>query len=60
MVKAPLEGKKIQLGYISSTTTGLETAVPDIEEMMTPDYNEYAEKLGYDVDFEYLIDDATG
>ncbi|MBD3172945.1 ABC transporter substrate-binding protein [Candidatus Bathyarchaeota archaeon] len=60
VVKAPLEGKTIQLGYISSTTTGLETSVPHIEEMMTPDYNEFAEKIGYDIDFEYLIDDATG
>lgn len=55
----PLDGETIQLGYISSTTTGLETNQPHIEDMMTPDYNEYAAKLGYDVDFEYLIDDAT-
>jgi len=25
---------------------------------MTPDYNAYAAMLGYDVDFEFLIDDA--
>jgi len=55
----PLDGKTIQIGYISSTTSGLETSQPHIEQMMTPDYNEYASKLGYDVDFEYLIDDAT-
>ena len=55
----PLAGKTIQLGYISSTTTGLETGQPHIEEIMTPDINEYAAKLGYDVEFEYLIDDAT-
>jgi branched-chain amino acid transport system substrate-binding protein len=58
-VQTPLEGRTIQLGYISSNTVGLETATPLIEEIMTPDYNEYAELLGYDVDFEYLIDDAT-
>jgi len=58
-VKLPLEGKTIQLGYISSTTVGLETATPLVEDIMNPDYNEYAELLGYDVDFEYLIDDAT-
>jgi len=57
--KIPLDGKTVQLGYISSTTTGLETAQPHIEEMMVPDYNTYAAKLGYDVKFEYLIDDAT-
>lgn len=55
----PLDGKTIKIGYISSTTSGLETAQPHIDEMMTPDYNEYASKLGYDVEFEYLIDDAT-
>jgi branched-chain amino acid transport system substrate-binding protein len=57
--KIPLDGKTIQLGYISSTTSNLETNQPHIEEMMVPDFNEYAAKLGYDVDFVYLIDDAT-
>jgi branched-chain amino acid transport system substrate-binding protein len=57
--KIPLDGETIQLGYISSTTSGLETNQPHIEEMMVPDLNEYASKLGYDVDFVYLIDDAT-
>ncbi|MCW4051566.1 MAG: ABC transporter substrate-binding protein [Candidatus Bathyarchaeota archaeon] len=58
--KAPLEGVKVQLGYISSTTVGLETTVPLVNEILTVDYNEYAAMLGYDVEFEYLIDDATG
>ncbi len=44
---APLEGTTVQLGYISSTTSGLETAVPHVDEMMTVDYNAYAAKLGY-------------
>jgi len=60
VVKAPLEGETIQLGYVSSTTVGLETAVPLVQDIMQTDYNEYAEKLGFDVEFEYLIDDATG
>jgi len=60
VVVAPLEGKTIQIGYISSSTTGLETNVPLVQEICAPDYNEYTAKLGYDVDFEYLIDDATG
>jgi len=59
-VVLPLEGKTVQIGYISSTTVGLETATPLVEEIMVPDYNEYAELLGYDIEFEYLIDDATG
>jgi branched-chain amino acid transport system substrate-binding protein len=58
-VKLPLEGATIQIGYISSTTVGLETATPLVQEIMAPDYNEYAELMGYDVEFEYLIDDAT-
>ncbi|MBN2334493.1 hypothetical protein JXL21_02965, partial [Candidatus Bathyarchaeota archaeon] len=58
--KIPLDGMTIQIGYVASQTTGLETAVPHIEEMMVPDYNAYCTKLGYDIDFEYLIDDATG
>lgn len=56
----PLDGKTIQIGYISSTTTGLETATPHVQEMIEPDINVYAAELGYDVDFVYLIDDATG
>ncbi len=56
----PLDGKTIQVGYISSTTVGLETTTPLVEEIMVPDYNEYLELLGYDIEFEYLIDDATG
>ncbi len=56
----PLEGKTVQLGYISSTTAGLETTTPLVKDIMEVDYKEYLEKLGYDVDIEYLIDDATG
>ena len=58
--KMPLDGKTIQIGYISSTTTGIETAVPHVQQIMVQDYNAYAAKLGYNVEFQYLIDDATG
>lgn len=57
---APLAGKTIRIGYIASTTTALETNVPLVQEIMVKDYNAYAAKLGYDISFEYLIDDATG
>jgi branched-chain amino acid transport system substrate-binding protein len=60
VVQAPLEGKNIQLGYISSTTVGLETTVPLVDDILTPDYNAYLAKLGMDTTMEYLIDDATG
>ena len=55
---APLEGKTVQLGYIASTTVALETTNPLVKEIMEPDYNEYADRLGYDIEFEYLIDCA--
>jgi branched-chain amino acid transport system substrate-binding protein len=58
--KIPLDGKTVQIGYISSTTTGLEQAQPRYAEMIEPDVNAYAAELGYDVEFEYLVDDATG
>jgi len=57
---APLAGTNIQLGYISSTTVGLETAVPLVEDIMAADYNDYLDKLGMDTTVEFLIDDATG
>jgi branched-chain amino acid transport system substrate-binding protein len=57
---APLEGVNIQLGYISSTTVGLETTVPLVEDILTVDYNAYLDKLGMDTTMEFLIDDATG
>jgi branched-chain amino acid transport system substrate-binding protein len=60
VIQAPLEGMNIQLGYISSTTVGLETTVPLVEEILTPDYNAYMAKLGMDTTLEFLIDDATG
>jgi branched-chain amino acid transport system substrate-binding protein len=58
--KEPLAGKTIQIGYISSTTVGLETAPALVHDLMQTDYNAYAAELGYDVEFQWLIDDATG
>jgi branched-chain amino acid transport system substrate-binding protein len=57
---APLAGKNIQLGYIVSNTNNLETTVPNVDDIMAVDYNEYLDKLGLDVTMEFLIDDATG
>lgn len=59
-IQAPLEGKTIQLGYIVPTTATLETGMPLVKDIMEVDNNEYASRLGYDVEFEWLIDDATG
>ncbi len=57
--KIPLDGTTVQLGWIASSTNTLETDAPHVSDIMQPDYNAYAAKLGYDIDFEYLIDDAT-
>jgi branched-chain amino acid transport system substrate-binding protein len=54
----PLQGKTIQIGYISSTTVGLETNQPLVQSICQPDYNDYAKKLGYNVTFQYLVDNA--
>lgn len=55
-----LDGSTIYLGYISSTTAGLETTTPLVKDIIEPDLNAYAAKLGYNVTFEFLIDDASG
>ena len=58
--KAPLEGKNIQIGYIVSTTSDLDTQQPLVDDIMEPDYAEYLETLGMDTTMEFLVDDATG
>jgi hypothetical protein len=55
----PLDGQTVQLGYIESTTVNLEQSVPHLQEIVEPDINDYLNKLGYDIEIEYLIDDAT-
>ena len=54
----PLQGQTVQIGYITSTTVALETGTPLVQQIMVPDYNAYAQKLGYNVEFQYLIDNA--
>ncbi|MBN2336659.1 ABC transporter substrate-binding protein [Candidatus Bathyarchaeota archaeon] len=56
--KHPLDGKTVRIGYISSTTSALETTVPLVEEIIQADINEYAAKLGYGTQFEWLVDTA--
>jgi branched-chain amino acid transport system substrate-binding protein len=58
--KAPLQGKEIKIGYIASSTTGLETGQPLHKQIIETDMNEYATRLGYQVTFNWLIDDSTG
>jgi branched-chain amino acid transport system substrate-binding protein len=54
-----LDGQTIYLGYIASSTINLETAVPYIKQIIEPDLNEFAGKLGYSTSFEFVIDDAA-
>ena len=58
--KNPLTGKTIQIGNIVASTAGLESAVPQYEEIIAGDINEYLAKLNYDIDLEFLIDTADG
>ena len=60
VVKNPLEGTTIQLGNVVASTAGLETAVPQYEDLIAVDINDYFAKMGYDVDMEFLIDTADG
>jgi ABC-type branched-subunit amino acid transport system substrate-binding protein len=62
-LKQPIKkvlGTTVRIGYISSNTVGLETSVPYLTEIIEPDLNEYADKLGYNTGFEFIILDAEG
>lgn len=50
----------VKIGYIATTTTSLLTARKHIENIIEPDLNEYAEDLGSDYRFEFVIEDAMG
>jgi branched-chain amino acid transport system substrate-binding protein len=56
----PLAGQTIQWGVTSSSTTGLETTQPLVEEIIQEDLNEYAELLGLDIDIDLLVEDNQG
>jgi ABC-type branched-subunit amino acid transport system substrate-binding protein len=56
----PLDGKTIQLGDITPVTARLEYETPFYTDVIESLINSYATKLGYDVAFEILIDDAEG
>jgi len=56
----PLKGATVKMGYIAASTTNLETGKPYHEKIIAPLLNDYAKLLGYDVTFQYLVDDATG
>lgn len=59
-IDSPLNGRRIEIGYISSDSKGLETAIPLLKDIIEPELNAYASKLNYDVEFNFIIDDAQG
>jgi branched-chain amino acid transport system substrate-binding protein len=58
--KHPLDGVTMQIGYISSTTSSLETSTPLVEDLIAVHIQDYLDKLAYDTEIEYLIDTADG
>jgi branched-chain amino acid transport system substrate-binding protein len=55
-----IAGKTIKIGYIASNTSLLQATKPFIEQIIQSDLNSYAEKLGNNVTFEFIIEDAHG
>lgn len=55
----PLAGKTIQIGATTAEASGLETQQP-ILEIAKKDINEYCDKLGYGLTFEFLLEDCEG
>ncbi len=53
-----LNGKTIQIGFISTTLTQNETAGPLFEKIIEPDINAYAKKFGYNVTFKFIVRSA--
>jgi len=54
----PLAGKTIQIGNIIASDPGLEWDMPYTEDILIPDLNDLADALGYDVEFNILVDSA--
>jgi len=57
--KIPLKDSEIKIGYIASSTSGLETSKPYIEEIVVPDHNALLQKLGYNAKIRVFIDNAN-
>jgi branched-chain amino acid transport system substrate-binding protein len=55
-----LHNQTIRIGYISSSTTGLETALSLLKNIIEPDLNSFVSQLGHNIRFEMVIRDAKG
>jgi len=60
VTKSPLADTTQRLGFICSDTSRTEYEFVIMEDMITPDINEYLKTLGFDMEVEILIDDAQG
>ena len=58
VTEVPLDGKTIQIGNIYSNDANLETVEPLMMDIIMPEINDYMGMLGYDVDLEFLNDNA--
>jgi branched-chain amino acid transport system substrate-binding protein len=54
----PLAGKTLQIGRTASSTEGLETTVPLIDEIIEPDIQDYWDLTGLDITLDVLIEDC--
>ncbi|MCX6648557.1 MAG: ABC transporter substrate-binding protein [Candidatus Bathyarchaeota archaeon] len=53
-------GQTIKIGYIAATTTAYETAKPYLEQIVAPDLTNYVRSLGYNINVQFLIENANG
>lgn len=58
--ETPLAGTTIQLGSIAASDTNLEVEKPWHEQTIQTDMNAYCKALGYDVTYQWLVDNAGG
>ena len=56
----PLKGKTIQIGLTTSSTAGLETTVPMVEDIMEPQLAEFMDAIGLGITMDFLIEDNQG
>jgi branched-chain amino acid transport system substrate-binding protein len=53
-------GKTIKIGCIAPDTTSYTSTKSFIEKVIQPDLNAYASGIGYNVSFEFIVEDAEG
>jgi branched-chain amino acid transport system substrate-binding protein len=56
----PFQGQTLRWGKTSSSTEGLETTVPLVDDIIEPDLQEYLDLTGLDITLDILIEDNQG